>query len=751
MLKKGPNKTYSAIMFSDIVGYTALMGENEDLAFRLVKENTKIHQQIIKNHHGRLIKELGDGVLCAFPSCKEAVEAARDLQTHYLNSKVLKLRIGIHYGEVILDGNDVFGDAVNIASRVQTLGLPGSVLFSKEIQKNLENITDLHSISLGHFSLKNVKEPVEIFALTNKGLVIPKRGEMLKLLESRVKKFLTWGFILMTLGLVVFGIYHQSSMKKIININEKSIAVLPFYDIEYSEVNDSLNFNLTDNLINGLSKISSFIVIDTASSKKYNIQNQPVNAISNKLRVKYLVTGNTYQNGENRKINIKLYEAGNEDILWSEDFPVGDEMQDILELNRQIILQISKRLDVKLTVLEMENLNSNPTESQDAYLAFLSGKKKYQKYDRAENQEAIREFKKALRLSPNFKEAYQGLADAYAQNYYYYGMGDYWIDSSIYFSNAALKIDQMYSDAYLSLGSASYFKFDYPEAVGYFKKAISINSNNSRALANLGSTLMVLGKIDSSLIYLDKSVKLNPQSFISFQNIGWNYRLLKDYENAICWLEESIKIKPTLLSFEQLAYAYIGLNDLAAAKEVAEKILNFDVEEKNKRELAGMIYFLCKDFEKAYLNFNFAYQIDPNQLNCEANPMVMYLGYLEKIIKKNTFKSEILIEGCKAYLDGNIKAGSQDPEIFFDLVKYYAIKEDLNNCLISLKEAEIHHWNDIFFLTHNPIFDVFNDEPEFKRSVNNQDMKVDLKRKNSLKINNDNLNKGTATFLDCYK
>ena len=266
------------------------------------------------------------------------------------------------------------------------------------------------------------------------------------------------------------------------------------------------------------------------------------------------------------KINIKLFETGNEDFLWSEDFSVGAEMQDILELNRQIILQISK-MDVKLTVLEMENLNSNPTDSQDAYLIYQERKSTKNMAGKSRSHQSLKGFE----IIPNFKEAYQGLADAYAQNYYYYGMGDYWIDSSIYFSNAALKIDQMYSDAYLSLGSANYFKEDYHAAVGYFKEAISINSNNARALANLGSTLMVIGKIDSSLIYLDKSVKLNPQSFISFQNIGWNYRLLKDYENAICWLEESIKIKPTLESFEQLAYAYIGLNDLVTAEEVAEK------------------------------------------------------------------------------------------------------------------------------------------------------------------------------------
>ena len=728
-----------------------MMGANQELAFQLVKKNSKIHQEILKIHHGRLIKELGDGVLCFFSNSQDAVAAAYELQKHYFESKEISLRIGIHYGEVILDNHDVFGDAVNIASRLQTLGSPGSVFFSKKIHEDIDENSSLKSVSLGKFSLKNVKEPMEVFALTNEGLTVPKRGVLLKLMESRLKKVMVGGLVVLTLTLVGFGIYHNTSISKLMAKQEKSIAILPFSEIEYPTLNDSLNITLTDNLLNGLSSISSIGIIDPRSSNQYNINNQSAKTISNELKAEYLLVGNISGNGTKRKVNIRLFEGKSDKVLWSENFEIGSEMLSILEFNRQVILQISSLLGVKLTVSEIEKLNSNPTDNSDAYQAYISGRRKYLKYEEKENQQAIKLFRKALSLSPNFKEAYQGLADAFVQHHYYNEGEKYWLDSSIYYSNKTLQIDSAYSDAYVSLGSANYYKIEYLTAKNYFKKAVSINDNNSRALANLGSTLLVLGKIDSSLFYVDKSSKLNPQLYLSLLTVGWNYRLLKDYQNAICWLEESIKIKPSIEGYEQLAYSLIGLNELNEAKGIVTKIMNLEEEESLKRLSAGKIYFFCRDFEAAYLNLNLAFQSDQNSINCGINRPIMYLGYLEKIIKENKFKSELLIDGCKEYLVSNIKNNSQDPDDYFDMVKYYAMKGDLSNCLKSLEIAEKNNWVDIFFITQNPIFDGFKNEPDFIKAVKNQNLKVDLKRKNTKYMNTINEEQGKSTLAICYK
>src|SRR5688572_2328628 len=174
----------AAIMFTDIVGYTASMGNDEQKAFELLDRNRQIQKPIIKHFNGRLIKELGDGVMASFKTVSDAINAAMKIQQACLATKELSLRIGIHQGEIIFENNDIFGDAVNIASRIQTLGIPGSILFSKKVADEIKNKAEFHTVSLGSFELKNVNDPIEVFALANDGFPVPKRSRM----EGKLKK-----------------------------------------------------------------------------------------------------------------------------------------------------------------------------------------------------------------------------------------------------------------------------------------------------------------------------------------------------------------------------------------------------------------------------------------------------------------------------------------------------------------------------------------------------------------------------------
>ena len=167
----GQTRQLAAIMFTDIVGYTALMGKDEQKAFDLLKKNREIHLQAIGSLHGRLIKELGDGTLISFSAVSDALLAAMKIQQACAIEKDISLSIGIHYGEIIFENNDIYGDAVNVASRIQTLGVPGSILFSKKIANEIKNKSEFQLTSLGSFDFKNVEEPIEVFALSNPGFV----------------------------------------------------------------------------------------------------------------------------------------------------------------------------------------------------------------------------------------------------------------------------------------------------------------------------------------------------------------------------------------------------------------------------------------------------------------------------------------------------------------------------------------------------------------------------------------------------
>jgi len=178
----------AAIMFTDIVGYTALMGNDDQKAFAILSKNRSIQKPIIEEFNGRWIKELGDGVIASFGSAADAMYAAIKIQEACNAAKEFQLKIGIHLGEVVYENDDVFGDGVNVASRIESLGVAGSILISKAIRDQLKNKSDLQLNSLGYFEFKNVSEPMEIFAMANPGFVVPKREEMHGKLKQIQKK-----------------------------------------------------------------------------------------------------------------------------------------------------------------------------------------------------------------------------------------------------------------------------------------------------------------------------------------------------------------------------------------------------------------------------------------------------------------------------------------------------------------------------------------------------------------------------------
>ncbi len=168
----------AAIMFTDIVGYTALMGNDEKKALELLSKNRQIQKPIVEQHNGRWIKEIGDGVMASFDAASDAVNAAMKIQEACNTAKNFQLRIGIHLAEVVFDNDDAFGDGVNIASRIESQGVGSSVLISKGVRDVIKSNVEFQTKSLGLFELKNVVEPVEVYAIANPGFVVPKKEAM---------------------------------------------------------------------------------------------------------------------------------------------------------------------------------------------------------------------------------------------------------------------------------------------------------------------------------------------------------------------------------------------------------------------------------------------------------------------------------------------------------------------------------------------------------------------------------------------
>jgi class 3 adenylate cyclase len=178
----------AAIMFTDISGFTSLMGNDEQKAHEILKKNRALQKPIITQFNGTLIRELSDDLLANFSTVSDALNAAFKIQEQCNAAKDFQLSIGIHQGEIVLEDGDIYGDGVNVASRIQSLGVPGSVLFSKKVKDEIRNKSEFQTVSLGLFVFKNVEEPLEVFAISNPGFTVPKKEEMKGKLKTPAKK-----------------------------------------------------------------------------------------------------------------------------------------------------------------------------------------------------------------------------------------------------------------------------------------------------------------------------------------------------------------------------------------------------------------------------------------------------------------------------------------------------------------------------------------------------------------------------------
>jgi len=248
----------AAILFTDIVGYTAMMQQDENRALAVVKWYIETLQKSVGDHGGRLLNDYGDGSLCTFSSATQAIQCAVEIQKELQkNVPTVPLRIGLHIGEIFFEGEKVLGDGVNVASRIQSLGQANSILFSKEIHDKIKNKPEFRSISLGSFEFKNVDDPMEIFALTNEGLIVPKKelmsGKLKEITKkSNQKKFVSLALLMVTLA-GVFFFYKNYLQKPAFIKGEKSIAILPFEIIGNN--GDNLASGLVEDILIHLSKI----------------------------------------------------------------------------------------------------------------------------------------------------------------------------------------------------------------------------------------------------------------------------------------------------------------------------------------------------------------------------------------------------------------------------------------------------------------------------------------------------------------
>lgn len=571
------NRQLAAILFTDIVGYTAMMQLNEQNAVAVNKRYVAVLKQFVSLHGGKILNDYGDGSLCTFTSATQAVKCAIDMQRQLQSAPNVPLRIGLHIGEIFFEDGKVYGDGVNIASRIQSLGIGNSILYSSEISSKLKNQQEFKSVSIGQFHFKNVDEPMEVFALANEGLTVPKKEELsgkLKVVQKKVvfQKGITTAIVVLLLTGSYF-IYQKYFHINGFTGDDKTIAVLPFENVGLVSSEDFISDGITQDIINRLSKISSLKkVIAWFSVKGFKKTTKSLNGIANELDVAAILSGTIQKQGDITHIVVELIDVDTKKRLWGDKFDYNS--NDILSVQSNIAAQIVSALRASITPEEKKNLSKHYTENVEAYKYYLRGRNFWYERSRESFDSAETNFKQAIRLDPNYALAYAGIADCYTFNYKRMSQLEA-IPIARGYANQALSLDSNLSEGLTSLGFIQHnFDFEWAKSKKTLERAIDLDPNNPTAHLYYGNLLQFTGNTKEGLREVEKAVEIDPLAFGANWVLGRNYYYAGENEKAIVQFKKTLEIAPKQkeMLFWSLGLAYFENKMYLQARQEFDRI-----------------------------------------------------------------------------------------------------------------------------------------------------------------------------------
>jgi adenylate cyclase len=474
----------AAILFADIVNYTAMMQEDENVALEKITRFRHVIDIIVEELEGKIIQYYGDGCLVLFNSATDAVEFAKLLQTDFNEEPKVPVRIGIHMGDVLLRDGNVFGDVVNIASRIQALAPEGGIYVSEMVYRNIANKKGMDSVFIKEEKLKNVKTPIRIYEVLTE--------------YSRT-------------------VYHTNSDDEHIAIDENSIAVLPFVNMSSDKEQEYFSDGLTEDIITQLSKIKSFKVISRTSVMQYKKTPKSIREIGKELGVATILEGSVQRSSSKVRITAQLINAVSDEHLWSESYdrPVDD----IFTIQREVALAIASVLNTTLSKKESQQLDYVPTVNLQAYDLYMRGKFLLEKRNKTDLLVARELFQQAVAKDRTFADAYSGLATTFLLSSFR-GYEDptrmLWLAKKNI--DTALGLDPSSGEIQATLGYWYHQTFDWHAAEITYRRAIDLNANQSNVYLWLGILLEAKEEKEEALKVYSRGTELNPMWDYLVQN-----------------------------------------------------------------------------------------------------------------------------------------------------------------------------------------------------------------------------------------
>jgi len=548
-----PKHKLAAIMFTDMVGYTALMQDDEPKARELIEYQREILNRLVNKHDGEVLQFVGDGTFCKFGSAIEAVSAAIDIQHVFEVEDEVSLRIGIHIGDVVSKGEEVYGDGVNVASRLEPLAEPGGICVSGEVFNHIKNQPDIRTTPGGSKELKNVKDPLDIYFVSEStGENIPVKTKIPKPSPVSSKINMKWiGVAVVVTLLVIIGIKFDFGTLEVESKEEANslrIAVLPFDNMSSDPENEFFTDGITEDILAQISKIKSLEVISRTSIMQYKNTTKSLREIGKELGVATILEGSVRRGGNRVRIVAQLIDTETDKHLWTDTY--DRDLDDIFAIQSDVALKIADALKATLSIEETASIKKKPTDNLDAYDFYLKGRSLFYTYERTQNDEAIGMFKKALSLDSSFSLAYSGLSLGYSQfSNSSWDNDEKWIVLAENAARRAIELNDNSAEAHFALGFVHEQRVEVVEMEREMRRVLELNPNHAHAHDSMGDILhRAKGKLEEALREYEMALTLDPLLLPAF----WNSAVVKfkqgKYNDAEEILLKSLDIRQTQLT-----------------------------------------------------------------------------------------------------------------------------------------------------------------------------------------------------------
>lgn len=522
----------AAIMFTDIVGYTAMMQRNQAEAMAAIKTFESILRDRIATHEGELVQTYGDGSLSVFDSASAAVLCAKEIQEQLRG--VVPLRIGIHVGEITRDGEHTFGDGVNIASRIESMGIAGSVLFSKEVWDKIRNRPEIKTQSLGSFHFKNSSEPVSVFALEMEGFAVPNSRQIAKSIKGKKQSSTLQKVLIpvMIAAILAFAGYwfnsEDAGPESFTSTLQPSIAVMPFRDLSQTQDQSYFCDGVAEEILNQLASLNELKVAGRTSSFSFRDRNATVSEIGEALKVSHILDGSVKRAGNQVRISTQLIDASNGYQLWALSF--DRELTDIFKVQDEITDSVIEALSISIIKDQSLGRSTEPVNNSLAYDAYLKGVYAYNSGDLLSARDW---FEKAIKLNPEYASAYALLATSlHYLNFLGHRRASEEIRKIKTLAQKAWELDSTSREVLsVRIFIEHDFEFDYQTARKLIARGLSEFPSWYLMHQHAAYGVFFRGEpAEKVLSYSDKTIELDPLSGNNYAEVSYLYAYYRQWD-----------------------------------------------------------------------------------------------------------------------------------------------------------------------------------------------------------------------------